>query len=30
MNLTDFYKTYPDEQACERALRKYCECNTLY
>ena len=30
MNLTDFYKTYPDEESCERALRKYCECNTLY
>ena len=30
MNLTDFYKTYPDEEACERVLRKYRECNTLY
>ena len=30
MNLTDFYKTYPDEEASERALRKYRECNTLY
>lgn len=30
MNLTDFYKTYPDEEACERALREYRECNTLY
>ena len=30
MNLTDFCKTYPDEEACERALRKYRECNTLY
>ena len=30
MNLTDFCKTYPDEESCERALRKYRECNTLY
>lgn len=30
MNLTDFCKTYPDEEACERALREYRECNTLY
>ena len=29
MNLTDFCKTYPDEEACERALRKYRERNTL-
>ena len=30
MNLTDFYKTYPDEESCDRALSKYRECNTLY
>ncbi|MBW4758366.1 IS1595 family transposase, partial [Prevotella denticola] len=30
MNLTDFCKTYPDEESCERALREYRECNTLY
>ena len=29
MNLTDFCKPYPDEEACERALRKYRERNTL-
>lgn len=30
MNLTDFYKTYPDEEACEHALKEYRECKTLY
>ena len=30
MNLTDFYEVYPDEEACEHALREFRECHTLY
>ena len=30
MNLTDFYEVYPDEEACEHALREFRECYTLY
>ncbi|MFC2760660.1 MAG: IS1595 family transposase, partial [Hallella multisaccharivorax] len=30
MNLTDFYKTYPDEETCERVLKEFRECHTLY
>ncbi len=30
MNLTDFYEVYPDEEACEHALKEFRECHTLY
>lgn len=30
MNLIDFYKVYPDEEACEYALRKFREHHTLF
>ncbi len=28
MNLTDFYEVYPDEEACEHALKEFRECHT--
>ncbi|GJG30873.1 hypothetical protein PRBRB14_17520 [Hallella multisaccharivorax DSM 17128] len=30
MNLTDFYEVYPNEEACEHALKEFRECHTLY
>lgn len=30
MNLIDFYKVYPNEEACEHALRKFREHHTLF
>lgn len=30
MNLTDFHKTYPDEEAYERAIKEYRERKTLF
>ena len=30
MNLTDFYKTYPNEESCERAFKEYRERKTLF
>lgn len=30
MNLIDFYKVYPDEEACEKALKEFRECHTLF
>lgn len=30
MNLINFYKIYPDEAACEHALKEFRESHTLY
>lgn len=30
MNLIDFYKVYPDEESCEKALKEFRECHTLF